>query len=197
MLKLQRHAVGIPQHRHALPVVDVDMLHRAVQGLERGLLQLRRRLPRREFGRGEDLVGRLSPHAGEGRREKLPQAAGIAFAGQFRERLERDFLDRWPAAVGERRLDHEGIAAVNRGRPRGGGEKLAWHHLPQPGQQPLLADRYHAVGGRWRDFRLLDRLVEGIGLAAAELARRHAGGEFRQVAESLGRAVRDAGERLC
>ena len=44
---------------------------------------------------------------------------------------------------------------------------------------------------------VLEHLLMTMDIEQRKLARRHAGGEFRQVAESLGRAVRDAGERLC
>ena len=195
-LELQRHPVGIPEHVHALPLVDAHVLHRPVERVELLLLEPGRALPRGELGLGEDLVGRLGAEARERGREELPQAAGVALAGEFAERLASHLLGGHAAAVGQRRLDHERIAAIHRRRPRRRGEELTRHHLPQAGQQPLLADRHDAVGRRRRDLRLLDRLVEGVGLTAAEPAGRRPRRKLRAVADPLRRAVRHPRERL-
>ena len=195
-LELQRHAVGIPQHRHVLPLVGIDVLHRPVQRLQFRLLELRGGLPGREFGFVENLVGRLAAEPRERGGEKLPQAAGVAVAGEFHECIERDLLRGGSATIGQRRLDHERIAAIDPRRPGGGREEFARHHLPDAGQEALLADRHDAVGGRRRNLDVLDRLEECIGLTPAKFARGDAGGELRDVADLLRRAVRHAGERL-
>ena len=194
VLELERHAVGEPQHRHVRALVHVDMLHRGVERCQGVLLELRGGLAAGELRLVEDLVGRISAHSRERRRQELPQAAGVALAGDLRERLERHFLRAGSTAVGQRRLDHERVAPVDARRPGGCGEKLSWHDLPQSRQQARLADRHDAVGGRRRDLRLLDRLVEGIGLAAAELRAAGPRRKLRRVAELSGDPGGDARE---
>ena len=172
------------------------MLHRAVQRCQIGLLELRRRLPRRQFCRFEDLVGRLTAQPRERAGEKLPEAAGVALARKLSQRFKRHLLRRRATAIGQRGLDHERIATVDGRRPRRRGKKFTRHHLPEARQQPLLADRHHAVGGRWWNLCVLNGLEDGIGLTAAELARRHAGRDLGDIADPLCRAVRDPRERL-
>ena len=59
------------------------------------------------------------------------------------------------------------VAAIDGRRPRGRGVELARHHLVQALEDQLLADRRDAIGGRGGDLRLLDRLVERVGLVPA------------------------------
>ena len=152
------------------------------------LLEFGRGLPRGEFGLGENLVGPVSSDAGECCREKLPQAAGVALTGQLAKGLAADPLGRRATAVRECCLNKEGVATVDRRGSRGCGKEFTRHNLPQAGQKPLFTYRYDAVGGWRRNPRLLDRLIEGIGLTAAELAGRHPGGKLGHLAELSGRA---------
>ena len=56
------------------------------------------------------------------------------------------------AAVGQPDLDLERVAAVDGRRAGGGGVELARHHLVQPLEDQLLADRRDAIGGRGADL---------------------------------------------
>ena len=92
------------------------------------------------------------------------------------------------AAVGQPDLDLEWIAAIDGRRPRGGGVELARHHLVQALEDQLLADRRDAVGRRGGNLRLLDRLVEQVGLVPADLLRVRPGADLGRVADPPGHA---------
>ena len=115
------------------------------------------------------LVGRLGAQALKRRDEELPQRAGVALFEHFGQPFARHAGDRRNAAIGQPDLDLERIAAIDGRRPRGGGVELARHHLPQPLEDQLLADRRDAIGRRGGNLRLLDRLIEQVGLVPADL----------------------------
>ena len=75
------------------------------------------------------------------------------------------------AAVRQAYLDQEGIAAIHGRRTRRGTVKLARHHLMQALQNELLANGHEAVGRRGADPRVLNRLIERVGLLPADLFR--------------------------
>ena len=74
------------------------------------------------------------------------------------------------AAVGQADFDQKRIAAIDGRRPRGGDVELAGHDLVQALEHQLLADRRDAIGRRGGDLRLLNRLIERVGLVPADLA---------------------------
>ena len=170
-LELQRHAVGVAQHVHRLPFADVDALQGLVQLVDVGRFEPAGRDARADVGLGENLVGRLGAEPLEGVDEELPQRAGVALFEQFGQRFARHAMRRRRAAVGQPDLDLERVAAIDGRRPRGGRVELARHHLPQALEDQLLADRRDAIGGRGGNLRLLNRLIEQVGLVAADLLR--------------------------
>ena len=145
-------------------------------------------MPAGQLGSFQNPIGGIAAHAGEGAGEELPEAAGIALGGHLRERLQRHLRRRGAAAVGKRRFDHKRVPPVDRRRSGGGGEKLSRHHLSQARQEPLLADRHDAVGGRRRDFCVLDRFEESIGLAPPQLGAGGSRGELGRFAKLAGNA---------
>ena len=157
--------------------------------------QLARRLARAELRLLDDLVGGGRPHAVERVDQELPQRAGVAFLEQLMQQLERDLLDGVRAAVGQRHFDLERVAAIHGRRTRGGAVELARHDLVQPLEQQILADRDDAVGGRGADLRLLDRLVQRVGLFAADLARSTPGTRLGRVADPPRHRRTDARKR--
>ena len=135
------------------------------------------------FASVENLVGRVGPEALKAGDEELPQRAGVALFEHFAQRFPRHAMRRRPAAVGQSDLDLEGVAAIDGRRPRGGHVKLARHHLPQALEDQLLADRRDAIGGRGRNLRLLNGLIEQVGLVAADLLGVGPGADLRRRAK--------------
>ena len=63
-------------------------------------------------------------------------------------------------------------------------------------EDQFLADGHDAIGGRGRDLRLLDRLVNGVGLLPAALQGIAPHADLGRLADSPGDRRADAGERL-
>ena len=101
-----------------------------------------------EFGFFKNPSAPSAAQAGERVGEKLPQRAGVALRQQFGQRVERNALAVGAAAIGQRRFDHERIAAIHGRRPRGRDVKLARHDVVQSLEQQLFADRRDAIGRR-------------------------------------------------
>ena len=97
--------------------------------------------------------------------------------------------DRRPA-VGQPDLDCERIAPVHRRRPGGGGIEFARHHLMQSLEDQLLADGRNAIGRGGRDLRLLDGLINQVGLVAADLFGIRPRADLRPFANSSGHGRR-------
>ena len=81
------------------------------------------------------------------------------------------FCVDWNAAKRQAHLDQKRIAAIDGRRPRRRAVKLAGHDLVQPLKDELLADRHQAIGRRRADPRVLNRLIERVGLLPADPLR--------------------------
>src|SRR5262249_29518090 len=93
-------------------------------------------------------------------------------------------LDR-PAAEREPRLDHEGIAAVDRGRAAHRGVELALDLVIEARKDGLLADRREAVRGRRHDRGGLERPVHGLCRMTRDVAGPRARGDPGRLADLL------------
>ena len=174
----------------------LTLLQGLVEPVDVGRFEPAGRNARADVRRREDFVGCFGPEPLERRDEELPQRSGVAFFQQLGQRFARHSGDRQRAAVGQADFDLERVAAIDRRRARGCRVKLARHHLPQALQDQLLADRRDAIG-RWRgNLRLLDRLIEHVGLVPADLLRVGPGRDLDRRAEFSGDARADARKRM-
>ena len=103
-LELQRHAVGVPQHVHRLPFLQIDAPHGRVQLGDFGRAELAGRSPIAQLGLGQNPFGRVGADAAKAIDQELPQRAGVALGEHFGQPFERHARRGRDAAVGQRRL---------------------------------------------------------------------------------------------
>src|SRR5262245_4932852 len=102
-------------------------------------------------------------------------------------------LDR-PVAECEPGLDHEGIAAIDRGGAAHGGVELALDLVIEAREDGFLADRRETIGGRRHDLGGLERAVDRLRRLSRDVAGPRARGDAGALADLLRELGRYAAE---
>src|SRR5512145_252757 len=95
---------------------------------------------------------------------------------------------------GQSGLDHEWVAAIDRGRAGHGGIKLALDLLVEPVKYRLLADGRNAIARRRHDLGGLDDLIKRLGGGAVYISRPRIRRDLRRLADFLGEIGRHTTE---
>src|SRR6266581_2185138 len=194
-LKLQRDAVGIPQHLHRLSFSEVHVFHRGVELCNVLLLDPGRGLSRAHFGLRQNLLRSGAANAVEGREQELPEGTSIALRQQLGQRFQRNLLCGTGAAIGQSHFDQERVSTIHRRRPCRRAEELPRDLLVQSLENQRLADGRDAIGGWSTDPRVLNRLIQGVRFLTADSLGMGSGADLRGFADPLRHAGADSRER--
>ena len=92
LLKLERHAVGVPQDVHRLAFGQVDVMQRRVQRIDLVLLEPAGRNPCASLATSQNLVRRFGAKAAERVDQELPQRPLVAVPEQLDQHVARNAL---------------------------------------------------------------------------------------------------------